>query len=39
MQLAGRGVNNCRSSVGSDCNVVGKCEVQVANIGLGVKEV
>ena len=27
MQLAGNGVHNCSTSVGSDCNMVDKCEV------------
>ena len=36
MELVGRGVNNCSTSVGSDCNMVGKCEVSVANTGLGI---
>ena len=38
MQLAGKGVNTCSKSVGSDCNMVGKCEVSVVNIGLCVNE-
>ena len=39
MHLAGKGLNNCTSGVGSDCNMVGKWGVKVANIGLGVNEV
>ena len=27
MQLSGRGVDKCNVNVGSDCNMVGKCEV------------
>ena len=38
MQLAKRGVNECSMSVRSDCNIVEKCEVYMANIRLGVKE-
>ena len=38
MQLVRRGVNECSTSVGSDCNMVGKCEIQVGNIRLGVKD-
>ena len=38
MQLVGRAVDNCSGSMGSDCNVVGKCQVLVSNIELGVKE-
>ena len=38
MQLAGKGVNNCSASVGTDCNMVGKCDVSVANIGLGANK-
>ena len=36
MQLAGRGVNNCSAIVGNDCDIVGKCEGEVPNTGLGV---
>ena len=39
MQLAGKGVNNCTISVGSDFNMMGRCKVQVAHIGLAVNEV
>ena len=29
------GVNNCSISVKKDCNIVCKCEVYGANIGIG----
>ena len=38
MQLARRDVKECSTSIGSDCNLMGKCEIQVANISSGIKE-
>ena len=33
------GANECSISVGSDCNIVGNCDVYMVDISLGVKEV
>ena len=39
MQLIGIGVNYCSTSVEKNCNIVGKCEVFMPNIGKGVNKV
>ena len=39
MQLPGVGVYYCSTGVKKNCNIVGKCEVYGANIGIGVNEV